>query len=437
MIEIKATPVAPDIERAIIGAMLTSTDDLHTIADLINKDCFFSGENTRIYSACISLYNKGKTPDIISVSEHLKNKVDLMEILNTTSSTSLNVEEHCFILKEYQMRRELLKAHKLINRVHDTSVDVFDILSNVAQLTDTIARHTKTRSYYNISEVITESFKGIEKASQNTGAITGIPTGFQYLDRLTNGFNPGELIILAARPGMGKTTLALNFMTTAALQGQRALLFSLEMGAREIGYKILSSLAEVDHDRIKRGKITDQEYIKINDDVSRIVNGNNMVIDDSAALDIYQLRTIARKINHENKLDMIVVDYLQLIQGQDRQNKQQNREQQISYISRQLKVLAKELELPVICLSQLSRAVESRADKTPMLSDLRESGAIEQDADQVMFIYRDAYYKKNSNDNGCKVLLAKNRHGESGTADITFRGDICKFIDEKSENFGL
>jgi len=429
-------PSAPDIESAVIGAMMVSIDDLHIVADLLSKDCFIDGYNAQIYDACISLYNKGKQPDIVSVSQALKNKVDLSDIIDTTTSTSMNIEEHCLILKEYQMRRELLKAHKLVDRVYDTSHDVFDILSSVAQLTDTVARHAKTRSYHSITEVIAESMKGIEKASQNTGNITGIPTGYQYLDRLTNGFNPGELTILAARPGMGKTTLALNFMTTAAEHGKRALLFSLEMGAREIGYKLLSSQSEIEHDRIKRGKLTDNEYKKMHKDISGIVNNNNIMIDDSAALDIYQLRTIARKLNHENSIDMILVDYLQLIQGQDRQNKQQNREQQISYISRQLKVLAKELEVPVICLSQLSRAVESRADKTPMLSDLRESGAIEQDADMVMFIYRDGYYNK-SDDDACKVLLAKNRHGETGTTDITFKGEVCKFIDEKTNTFGL
>tara|TARA_R100000388_G_scaffold94160_1_gene80514 strand:- start:668 stop:1972 length:1305 start_codon:yes stop_codon:yes gene_type:complete len=429
-------PSAPEIEKAVIGAMLTSIDDLHIVADLVTKDCFIDGYNAKIYNACIDIYNKGKEPDIMTVAEHLKNKVDLQDITDTVVNTSINIEEHCLILKEYQMRRELLKAHRLIDKVYDTSEDVFTILSNVAQLTDTVSRHAKTRSYYNITEVITDSFKGIEKASNNTGSITGIPTGFMYLDRLTNGFNAGELIILAARPGMGKTTLALNFMTTSALCDKRALLFSLEMGSREIGYKLLSSQSDIEHDRIKRGKLTTDEYKKIHNDISPLINNNNIIIDDSAALDIYQLRTIARKINHETKLDMIVVDYLQLIQGQDRQNKQQNREQQISYISRQLKVLAKELELPVICLSQLSRAVESRADKTPMLSDLRESGAIEQDADMVIFIYRDAYYKK-ADDRGCKVLLAKNRHGETGTVDITFRGEICKFIDEVADNFGL
>ena len=434
--KIQKIPSAPDIERAVIGAMLTCEEDLHIVADLLSKDCLIDGYNSQIYDACISLYNKGKQPDIISVSEMLKNKVDLSDMVDYTTSSSMNIEEHCYLLKEYQMRREILKVHRLVDRVHDTSEDVFDILSSVAQLTDTVSRHAKTRSYHSITEVIKDSMDGIEKASQNTGSITGIPTGFKYLDRLTNGFNPGELIILAARPGMGKTTLALNYMTTAALHGKRALLFSLEMGSREIGYKLLSSQSEIEHDRIKRGKLTDKEYRKMNDDIAAVVNGNNIIIDDSAALDIYQLRTIARKLNHENKIDMIVVDYLQLIQGQDRQNKQQNREQQISYISRQLKVLAKELEVPVICLSQLSRAVESRADKTPMLSDLRESGAIEQDADMVMFIYRDGYYNK-SDDNGCKILLAKNRHGESGTTDITFRGDVCKFVDEKSQNFGL
>jgi len=435
--KIQKLPSAPDIERAVIGAMMTSIDDLHVAADLLSQDCLINGHNAKIYDACISLYNKGKQPDIVSVSEALKNKVDMTDIVDASMSTSMNIEEHCLLLKEYQMRRELLKVHRLVDKVYDTSEDVFDILSSVAQMTDVVSRHAKTRSYHSITEIIKDSMDGIEKASKNTGSITGLPTGFQYLDRLTNGFNSGELIILAARPGMGKTTLALNFMTTAALSGKRALLFSLEMGSREIGYKLLSSQSEIEHDRIKRGKLTDSEYKKLHADISPIVNSNNIMIDDSAALDIYQLRTIARKLNHEQSIDMIVVDYLQLIQGQDRQNKQQNREQQISYISRQLKVLAKELEVPVKCLSQLSRAVESRADKTPMLSDLRESGAIEQDADMVMFIYRDGYYKKSSDDTSCKVLLAKNRHGETGTTDITFKGEICKFLDMKSENFGL
>ncbi len=430
-------PQAEDIEKAVLGAMLTSEDDIHVIADLVNKDCFYDKEHAKIYSTCIEIYNKGKVPDIITVGEALKSKIDLSVITDLTSSTSLNIQEHCYILKEYQMKRELLKVHKIVDKVHDTSNDVFDILSSVAHLTDLVSRHAKIRSYHSITEVITDSLKAMEQASKNTGNITGIPTGYKYLDRLTNGFNQGELIILAARPGMGKTTLALNFMTTCAEQKKRALFFSLEMGAREIGYKLISSKSNINHDRIKRGKLTNDEHKKIHEDITSLVNDNNIIIDDSASLDIYQLRTIARKLNHENKIDMILVDYLQLIQGQDRQNKQQNREQQISYISRQLKVLAKELELPVICLSQLSRAVESRADKTPMLSDLRESGAIEQDADMVMFIYRDSYYSKQSNDEACKVLLAKNRHGETGSINIAFKGELCKFVDETVTTFGL
>ncbi len=433
----KVAPNNEEIEIAVLGAMLSCEDDLHIAADLLTKECFYNKNLQKIYTSCIEIYNSGKIPDIISISDKLKNKISTDFLADIIIKSSTNIQEHSLLLKEYLMRRELINGRRLLDKAYDINEDIFNILGSVSSLTDNIAKNSKIKNYYSITQVITKSLQNIEQASKNTNSITGIPTGFSYLDKLTNGFNKGELIILAARPGMGKTTLALNFLTTAANFNKQVLFFSLEMGATEIGYKILSNTSKLDHDRIKKGKLTNKEYNKIHKDISNTVNNNNIIIDDSPALDIYQLRTIARKLNHEKKLDFIIVDYLQLIQGQDRQNKQQNREQQISYISRQLKILSKELSLPVLCLSQLSRAVESRADKTPMLSDLRESGAIEQDADLVIFIYRDGYYSKNKNNEACNILVAKNRHGETGKVAVTFKGAISTFLDEQTNTFGL
>jgi replicative DNA helicase len=326
----------------------------------------------------------------------------------------------------------MLAGISKMQKAASLDTDIFDLTAEVSSYLDKVGAAPK-ETIVNTTTLFKDTFTAIEEASTNTGGCTGISTGFNDLDRLTNGWNKGELIILAARPGMGKTTLALNFMLEAVKQDKRVLMYSVEMTATELGLKLVSNLSGIEGDRIHRGKLTDEEYLGVHKNTSAIINSGLLNVDAETS-ELFNIKSVAKKLNHKSKLDMIIIDYMQLLSGGDKSNKQQNREQQISFISRNLKALAKELDIPIICLSQLSRAVENRGNKRPMLSDLRESGAIEQDANKVIFIFRDGYYSKN-NDTTTEIIIAKNRAGSLGTAVLDFRGATSKFTNEDFKPF--
>ena len=420
-----------DIEAKVLASLINDNDSIYTITDILKDSSFYNDKNRLIFNAAKDLYNTNKAPDISLLAAALINKVDLLyisEVANNYSGLDVLLD-YCRLLKELEIRRDMLAGIDKLKKAANLDLDIFDLSAEITSYLDKVGDNPK-ETIIDTTRLFKDTFNAIEMASNNPGVCTGISSGFNELDRLTNGFNKGELIIVAARPGMGKTTLALNFMLEAVKQNKRVLMYSIEMMAVELGLKLVSNISNIDGDRISRGKLTDEEYIGIHNKTSSIINSGLINIDADTS-ELFSIKSLAKKLNHKAKLDMIIIDYMQLISGGDKENKQQNREQQISYISRSLKALAKELDIPIICLSQLSRAVESRGNKRPMLSDLRESGAIEQDANKVIFIYRDGYYNKN-NDSSTEIIVAKNRNGSLGTTTVQFYGGLSTF---KSDNF--
>tara|TARA_R110000796_G_scaffold252629_1_gene389090 strand:+ start:6011 stop:7324 length:1314 start_codon:yes stop_codon:yes gene_type:complete len=426
----KVLPKDEEIEVKVLSSLMNDRDAIFIISDILQPASFYNNDNRLIYNTAIDLYNSSKTPDLVLISAELKGKIKPYKIAEIcTHFTPGDVlGDYCKVLKELEMRRDLINLQKLTDKAYNNTDDVFNLTSDISKYIDNIGASNKQTTKLGVN-ILGDCFKSIEEASENTNSITGISSGFYALDKLNNGWNPGELIILAARPGMGKTTLALNFMLNAIKQDKRVLKFSLEMTTLELGFKLISTITGLDNDRVKRGKLTPKEWEQVHEDTAFIINGDKMLVDDGGNTDLFGLKSISKRFNHKSKIDMIIVDYLQLLNGSDSSNKQQNREQQISYLSRSLKALAKELNIPIICLSQLSRAVESRGNKRPMLSDLRESGAIEQDANQVMFIYRDGYYQKNDTSGDTEIILAKNRAGQTGTINLSFDGAKSTFTD--------
>lgn len=427
-------PNDDNLEIKVLSALMSSNDAIHIIANILKPSSFYNNDNRMIYVTCLELYNASKIPDMSLVAAELKGKIELTYIFEIAGEfcDEIVLPDYCKVLKELEMRRDMLAGISKMQKAASLEYDIFDLTAEVSSYLDKVGAAPK-ETIITTSTLFKDTFKAIEDASNNKGGTTGISTGFNELDRITNGFGKGELIVLAARPGMGKTTLALNFMLEAVKQDKRVLMYSVEMTATELGLKLVSNLSGIPGDRIHRGKLTDTEYKGVHDVTSDIINSGLLYIDAETS-GLFSIKSIAKKLNHLAKLDMIIIDYMQLLSGGDSNNKQQNREQQISFISRNLKALAKELDIPIICLSQLSRAVESRGNKRPMLSDLRESGAIEQDANKVIFIYRDGYYSK-SNDTTTEIIVAKNRAGSLGTAVLDFRGDISKFTNEDFKPF--
>ena len=423
-----------NLEIKVLAALMNTSDAIHIIASVLQPSSFYTNDNRMIYVTCIELYNASKIPDMSLVAAELKGKVDLITISNISGEfcDEMVLPDYCRVLKELEMRRDILAGISKMQKAASLEYDIFDLTAEVSTYLDKVGAAPK-ETIVNTTTLFKDTFKAIEEASTNAGGCTGISTGFNDLDRLTNGWGKGELIVLAARPGMGKTTLALNFMLDAVKQDKRVLMYSVEMTATELGLKLVSNLSGIEGDRIHRGKLTEEEYKGVYADTSDIINSGLLNVDAETS-ELFGIKSVAKKLNHKTKIDMIIIDYMQLLSGGDKSNKQQNREQQISFISRNLKALAKELDIPIICLSQLSRAVESRGNKRPMLSDLRESGAIEQDANKVLFIYRDGYYSKN-NDTTTEIIVAKNRAGSLGTAVLDFRGATSKFTNEDFKPF--
>ena len=378
---------------------------------------------------------------MLTVGEEAKRHKDYSEDLDnyiidiSINTTVYKLKELTLLLKEYLMRRNLLEySFELQKRAGDLSEDIFSTLDFSSKVVDDISMESSINRFHTIKEVMVDSVKEIEEAEKREGTVIGVPSGFKDIDSITSGWNPSDLVIIAARPGMGKSTFARTIILNAALkQESNVVMFSLEENKNQIGKKFISFLTEIPFENIKTGNIKSDGWEKIHSGIASIED-KNIIIDDTAGLSVFELKSKCRKINHRHKLDLVVVDYLQLMVGE----KHNNREQEISYISRNLKGLAKELNVPVIALSQLSRAVEQRQDKKPMLSDLRESGAIEQDADIVSFLYRPEYYNLESNngenlDGKAKFIIAKHRSGKLGEPRLLFDGAVSKFKDYEED----
>ena len=424
-----------EAEQSVLGSVLIDRDAIIRIASYVKPDDFYISANGRVYQAILDLYNRREPTDFVTLSDELERKGQLDDIggigylssLLNSVPTAVHVEYYGRIVERTATLRRLIDAGtRIVGIGYREEVAAEDALDAAERTLFEVSQRRTTRDFVSIAEVLDRFFDQIEYLQQHRGDVVGVPTGFSDLDQLTGGLQRSDLIILAARPSMGKTALALGLAYGAAVQhGKTVGIFSLEMSAEQLVQRLLSTETGVDSHRLRLGQIDDSEWERISRALGRLSEAN-IFIDDSANAAVMDVRSKSRRLQAEHGVDMIIVDYLQLMSGR----RSDNRVQEISEISRGLKGLARELNVPVIALSQLSRAVESRSDHRPMLSDLRESGSIEQDADIVMFIYRDDKYDENSEKKGiAEVIVAKHRNGPVGSVNLRFFDRTARFAD--------
>ena len=422
-----------EAEQAVLGSMLVDKEAVVVAIEYLKEEDFYRKDNETIYSAMLELYSQGKPIDVLTVKDVLTSRQMLeavggIEYLSTIASsvyTTANIEMYAKIVEEKSILRKLIKSsNEILKLGYDAKEDVEDILDQAEKKIFDILEKRNTKGYVPIKDVLVEAFGKLEELYNKTTSITGVPSGFIDLDNRTSGFQPSNLILIAARPAMGKSAFALNIVQNAAIRNKIGVaIFSLEMSKEELVNRMLCSEAMVDSSKIRNGKMEDDDWVKLAKALGPLSEAP-IYIDDTPGLTAMELRAKCRKLKLEKNIGLVVIDYLQLMQG----SKAESRQQEISEISRSLKILAKELNVPVIALSQLSRAPEQRTDHRPILSDLRESGSIEQDADIVMFLYRDEYYNEETEKkNVAEVIIAKQRSGPTGTTDLLWLGQYTKF----------
>lgn len=427
-------PYSREAEQAVIGSILTDKNSIAEAAALISGDDFYYPQNREIFNAAIELFNENSAIDFVTVSNKLS-QYDKLEAVGgvvylRNAAANVPTTHHvCYyseIIREKSTLRMLIKsANSISNMAYEGGDESQNIVQRSEQLIYDVAAGQEKNDIVPIKNVLMGSYQMLVENSQSKGGLTGLDTGFDELNRRTGGFHGGELILIAGRPGMGKSSFAVNIAEHAAInKNETVALFNLEMPKEQIVNRILCSQAMVDSNKMRTGEIQGEDWERIGDVLNRVASAP-LYIDDTATITVSQIRAKCRRLKQTKNLSLIVIDYLQLMQSGKRS---ESRQQEISEISRSLKILSKELDVPVIALSQLSRASESRSDKRPMLSDLRESGAIEQDADMVMFLYRDSYYNKEAeNKNIAECIVAKHRSGETGTFNLGWRGEFTKF----------
>lgn len=434
----KVPPHDIEAEQAVIGSMLTDRDAVISAVEVLKPEDFYREDNKIIYESALNLYNRSEPIDIITIKSELESmgKLDQVGGLEYIASlpdkvpTTANAMKYIKIVEEKSTLRNLIKtANEIIELGYDQTENVEDIMEGAEKKIFDVMQEKNQKGYEPIKDVLVESFTKLEELYNRKQHITGVPSGFIELDYTTAGFHESELILIAARPAMGKTAFALNIATNAALKANVPVaIFSLEMSKEQLVNRILSSEAMVDSNKIRTGKLDENDWTRLAETIGPLSEAE-IYIDDTPGISITEIRAKCRKLKLEKNIGMVVIDYLQLVQGSN--NKRNgSREQEIAEISRSLKVLAKELKIPVIALSQLSRAAEQRPDHRPLLSDLRESGSIEQDADIVMFLYRDDYYHEDSEKKGiAEVIIAKHRGGSTRTIELKWFGNYTKFVD--------
>lgn len=435
-LEGKIMPYAIEAEQSVLGSILMEKDLITVVTDIVKKEDFYSEANAEIYDSMLTLFKKSEPIDIITVVNELRNHgvlemcggIPYITSLSSAPDFTQHITKYAAIVKEKSILRKLIKSStEVIQQCYEQNVEVSQILDKAEKSVFEIAQEKDQRGLVKIEQVLADSFESLQDLYRNKGTISGLTTGFLDLDRKINGLQKTDLILVAARPAMGKTAFTLNIAQNAAMKGKASVaIFNLEMSKEQLIQRMISATSHVELNKLKNGNIDDEEWPQITTGMSLLQN-TNIYIDDSPGITAVELRSKCRRLKVERGLDLVLIDYLQLMESE---GKVESRQQEISKISRSLKVLAKELECPVIALSQLSRAVEQRSDHRPMLSDLRESGAIEQDADLVMFLYRDDYYNKDSEQkNVTEVIIAKHRHGEVGTIPLTWMGQYQLFKD--------
>lgn len=442
----KLPPQAIDLEEAVLGALMLEKEALTNVVDLLKPDSFYKEAHKVIYQAILELFSESQPIDMLTVTNQLR-KSGKLEVaggaffiteLTSRVSSAANIEYHARIIMEQSMKREMISIASEIQRdAYEDTTDVFELLDKMEQSLFEISEKNIRKNYSDMRSIMKEAIMELEAKKGQKDGLTGVPSGFTALDRVTSGWQKSDLVIIAARPAMGKTAFVLSVLRNAAVDHERAVaIFSLEMSSVQLVNRLISSEAELDSEKIKKGTLAEYEWQQLVHKTGKLSKAP-LFVDDTPALSILELRAKCRKLKAQHDIQLIVIDYLQLMSGDSKSGGSGgNREQEIASISRGLKKLAKELAVPVIALSQLSRAVETRGgDKRPQLSDLRESGAIEQDADMVMFLYRPEYYGITEDEDGHstmgvgEVIIAKHRNGSLENVKLRFIGKYTKFTD--------
>lgn len=434
----RVMPHSIEAERAVVGAMLMDNDKeaILSASEIISGQDFYQTAYGTIFDTIVELFNEGKPVDSLTLKERLKEKdvppeiesMEFMRELLNAVTTSANIKYYAEIVSEKSMMRKLIKLNeKIANSCYAGKEPLEQILETTEKSVFELLQRRNTGEYVPIKQIVLNALERIEKAAKNKGVVTGIPTGFIDLDYKLSGLQPSDLVLVAARPSMGKTAFVLNIAQYVAFKKEKGVaIFSLEMSKEQLVNRLFALESQVDSQMLRTGNLKDSDWEKLVEGAG-IIGRSNLIIDDTPSISVSELRSKCRKYKLEHNIELVIIDYLQLMMGSVGK-RQESRQQEISEISRSLKALARELNVPVVALSQLSRAVESRPDKRPMLSDLRESGAIEQDADVVMFIYRDEYYNKDSDKKKqAEIIIAKQRNGPIGTVDLAWLADYTKF----------
>ncbi|MDA8234374.1 MAG: replicative DNA helicase [Clostridia bacterium] len=431
----RVPPQNLDAEQSVLGSMMIDQEAVMKAMESLRPDDFYRDAHKVIFEAILDLSDRNEPIDIITVSEELRQKNALEKVggvayvasLANIVPTAANIEYYARIVEEKSLLRNLISASSRIAAMgYDGEEEVEELIDQAERMIFQVAQRKSNKAFATMHEILMETFDKIEYLYTHKGDVTGVPTGFMDLDRMTSGFQPSDLIIVAARPAMGKTSLVLNIAQNTAIKYKTPVaLFSLEMSKEQLVQRMLCSEAMIDQHRLRTGKLQEGDWQKLSNAVGPLSKAP-IFIDDSVGITIMELRAKCRRLKSEHGLGMIVIDYLQLMQSGRRS---ESRQQEISEISRSLKALARELSVPVIALSQLSRAAEQSTDKKPNLSHLRESGAIEQDADIVSFIYRDEYYNPESEEKGiAEIIIAKHRNGPVGSVKLGFLSEFTKFV---------
>ncbi len=445
----KLQPQAPDLEEAVLGAMMLEKNAVNDAIDILKPESFYKDAHQRIFAAIQELFQQSQPVDILTVTARLRQKGELDVVggpyyisqLTNRVASAANVEYHARIISQKHIMRELIRiSHETLRDAFEETSDVFDLMDRTESELFKVTQGNIRKDYESMDKLILQAIDEIEKAKTHTDGISGVPTGFTELDRLTSGWQRSDMIVIAARPGMGKTAFVLSMARNASVMfNQPVALFSLEMSALQLVNRLIASEAELPADKLRKGNLADHELQQLHTRIKRLTEAP-IFIDDTPALSVFELRAKCRRLVGQHGVKLIIIDYLQLMTAGG--EGKGNREQEISTISRSIKSIAKELDVPVIALSQLSRSVETRGgDKRPMLSDLRESGAIEQDADIVSFIYRPEYYNITEDEKGQsllgvgEIIVAKHRNGSLDSVRLRFIPQFAKF--DNLENFGF
>ena len=423
-----------EAERSVLGAILVHNDAFNVAAELVDSGDFFRDAHRRVFDKMVDLNERGQAIDLVTLKDELVRSGDLDDVGGAAYIAALvdgvprstNVEHYARIVKERATLRNLIgSANKIVGMAYRAEQDADTLLDQAEQEIFAIAEDRIHTGFVPLKDLVKDGFTTIEKLQEQKGLVTGVPSGFSDIDKLTSGFQPADLVLVAGRPSMGKTSFVLNIAQYVGLKTDRSVgFFSLEMSKEQLFIRMLTAEAEIDAQRFRTGYLSEQDYGKISTVLGRLSEAK-VFIDDSFGMGVLEMRAKARRLKAEHGLDLLVVDYLQLMQGRGRF---ENRNQELAAISRSLKALAKELDVPVLALSQLSRAPESRSDRRPQLSDLRESGALEQDADLVMFIFREEHYDPTpENENLADLIIGKQRNGPTGTVKLAFIKQYTQF----------